>query len=230
MNRESFTMSRYITAFARARSLFVVFGLAACSPQVPKEDEVFPKKSAAGGSAGEDTAGNGGGGADNGGTGGTDNGGGGADNGGGGADNGGTGGTKTTGKSGSTGNATGSGGQAGGTAGGATGAGGTDATGGTTFNPLNEGLVAHYPFNEESGTIANNAVDPAKSGTYVGTVTHPSSSAKYGRSAYLRNSGSTDYIDLPKGLLSGLSATTISIWFKVYSDVRTTSLFVVGEG
>jgi hypothetical protein len=36
----------------------------------------------------------------------------------------------------------------------------------------------------------------------------------------LRNSGSTDYVDLSAGLFSGLAATTISVWFDDLSNTR----------
>lgn len=218
-------MSRSTAAVARTSSLFVVLGLAACSLQLPKENEVFPKKSAAGGTSGDA---------------------GGADAGAGGADE--RGGSSTKAKGGSSSKTEtsvgGSGGAAtsgsGGTTagiGGTTGTGGTDATGGTSStggttstvpSPLSIGLVAHYPFNEGGGTVVNNVVDPTKNGTYIGTVAHPN--GKFGPDAYLRNDGTLDFVELPPGLLTGLSAATISLWFKDRSNTRNSSLFVFGKG
>jgi len=59
-------------------------------------------------------------------------------------------------------------------------------------------------------------------------VTHPT--GKYGQSAFMRNLAPTDYIELPAGILNGLSATTISIWFRDYSSTRYSSLYVFGKG
>lgn len=212
-------MSRSTFAIARARYLFVVLGLAACSLQVPKENEVFEKKSAAGGTSGDA---------------------GGADAGAGGADAGAGGSTKAKGGSssktetavgGTGGAATSSIGGTTASSGGTDAVGGTSSVGGTTStvpSPLSIGLIAHYPFNEGSGTVVNNVVDPTKNGTYVGTVAHPT--GKFGPDAYLRNDGTLDFVELPPGLLTGLSAATISLWFKDRSNTRNSSLFVFGKG
>jgi hypothetical protein len=123
-------------------------------------------------------------------------------------------------------------GGAGGGAGGRGGAGGGGAGGsggGTTFNP-EQGLVAHYTFDETSGIVAANRIDSTKNGTYFGSVGHPT--GRFGRAFSVRNAtGSVDWVELPEGLLSTLSATTIIIWIRDLStDRKGGRLFDFGSG
>jgi len=126
-----------------------------------------------------------------------------------------------------------SGGAVAGTGGGDTagtaGAGGSVSTGGQhtggqgtggAIDPFSLGLVAHYKFDEPSGTVAENSIDSSKPGTLMGMATRVA--GKYGKAVRVRNDKvTTDFVALADGLLSGLSATTISMW--VY-DLSTTRL------
>ena len=118
----------------------------------------------------------------------------------------------------STGGSSGSGGStATAASGGTPGTGGNLATGGNA-DVLSIGLVHNYKFDETSGTVAVDSIDPTKNGTYMGSCSHVA--AHFGRGVQMRNAGSTDYVELAPGLLSGLSATTISIWFLDLSVTR----------
>lgn len=112
------------------------------------------------------------------------------------------------------GNATNTGGRvAGGAANGGAAQGGSGA-----FDP-NEGLTAYFPLDETSGTVAANLVDSNKSGSYFGACTHPA--GKRGMAVGVRNQPSnSDWVELPGGLLSGLSAATLSMWVRDLSTVR----------
>ncbi len=89
------------------------------------------------------------------------------------------------------------------------------------------GLVARFAFDDMGGSVASNANDPTKNGTYFGGCTHPA--GHFGTAVAIRNAASgsttppppaTDWIGLPDGLLSSLSATTISIWVRDMSTTR----------
>lgn len=110
-------------------------------------------------------------------------------------------------------------------------AGGTKASGGTTNGSggnggfdADSGLVAHFSFDESTGTVATNLKDNNKNGSYVGSCTHPA--GHLGGAVGLRNSnvtttGSSEWIELPAGLLSNLSATTVSLWVRDLSTSRS---------
>jgi hypothetical protein len=122
---------------------------------------------------------------------------------------------------------------AGASSGGTTGQGGqSHASGGATTGAhttagsfdAEAGLVAHFAFDESTGTVAANLKDASKNGTYVGSCTHPT--GQLGNAAGLRNansssSGTSDWIELPAGLLSSLAATTVSLWVRDLSTART---------
>ncbi len=100
-------------------------------------------------------------------------------------------------------------------------AGGATATGGVSAD---DGLIAHYPFDETSGTVAANAVDPARNGTYVGACTH--SPGRIGGAVQIRNlnsdvTGTSDWVSLPSGLFSDASAVTIALWVQALSSARS---------
>ena len=127
----------------------------------------------------------------------------------GGTDNGGTdnGGTSSTGGNAGT--------SSGGTSTGSSGSGGSSAT----FDP-ELGLVAHFPFDETSGTVVTNVTNSAKNGAYKGAPTHPL--GQLGNAVQLRNlsPSAPDWIELPAGLLSDLSTTTITLWARDLSPTR----------
>lgn len=119
---------------------------------------------------------------------------------------------------GTTGNGTG-----GTTSNGTGGAGGSNVgSGGTSGPTLDEGLVAHYAFDETSGEVAANRIDATKNGKYVGACTHPT--GRVGGAVGIRNISSTvssEWIELPVGLLGGLSTLTLSIWVRDLSTTRS---------
>jgi hypothetical protein len=126
---------------------------------------------------------------------------------------------KAGGGMGSGGASTGDAGAGGAGAGGAgAGAGGAGA-GGTQGFDAEDGLVAHFPFDEASGSVFENRKDPGRSATCSGTCTHPD--GRYGGAVGIRNLPiNVDWVDLPSGLLSGLSATTLSLWVRDLSTNR----------
>jgi hypothetical protein len=118
------------------------------------------------------------------------------------------------------------GGDSGGTSAGGTGAGGSDTagsnsggTGAVGFDPA-LGLVAHFPFDETSGSVVENLIDASKSGSYNGNCTHPD--GQLGKAVQMRNlsPSAPDWIELPAGLLSDLSTTTITLWTRALSPSR----------
>jgi hypothetical protein len=97
------------------------------------------------------------------------------------------------------------------------GAGTTSGSGGGGFD-AELGLVAHFAFDEPSGALVGNSSDPRRNGRCVGICTRPS--GRFGRAIGIRNSGSVDYVELPRGLLNGLSMTTMSLWVRDLSITR----------
>lgn len=96
---------------------------------------------------------------------------------------------------------------------------GGSAPGGSGAFEANAGLTAYFPFDETSGTVAANLVDGSKSGSYFGACTHPA--GKRGMAVGVRNQPTnSDWVELPAGLLSGLSAATLSIWVRDLSTAR----------
>jgi hypothetical protein len=81
-------------------------------------------------------------------------------------------------------------------------------------------LVAYFPFEDlETATEARNVVDPRNSGTYHGDCTHPAGVRR--NSVSLRNrTPTTDWVELPPGLLSELSELSLSIWVRDLSTAR----------
>jgi hypothetical protein len=94
-----------------------------------------------------------------------------------------------------------------------------EATGGNTSIGR---LLAHFPFDEQTGKTVDNRVDPQKPGTYVGDCTHPS--GRLDGAVAIRNiSGetvTTEWVELPADLLSALAEATLSIWVRDLSTAR----------
>lgn len=104
----------------------------------------------------------------------------------------------------------------GGTAGAAGYAGGLVGTGGAV-NPFSIGLVHHFKFD---GTLAD-TIDPTKVATLSGSgAAITMGGCKFGSCIQVRQLNGTDVVNLPDGLLSGLDATTISMWVLTLSNSR----------
>jgi len=210
----------------------LAWGLAACSLQVPSEDEIF---GAAGGKS-EARAGAAGGGTL------ASSGDGGADPLGEGGDSanpapGGSSGSGSAEASSGSGASSGSKGSAGSSAAaGSSGASGSNGTAGsngsagsTGFDPAT-GLVSLFAFDEPNGAVAANAKDSTKNAKCVGTCTRPT--GQLGQAFGLRNDVSpSDWIELPMGLLASRSAITLSAWLRDRSSSRSGApLFHFGVG
>jgi hypothetical protein len=193
---------------AVARSIIAASTLSvACSLQMPKENEIFSSAGAgAAVGAGGANAGVGGGPQADGSAGASGQGGASGSRPDSGSSTGGSIGSGTGGTSGSTGT------------GGTSGVGGAiDGGDGAAFDP-NDGLVALYTFDETSGVVAANSKDATMNGTYFGSCGHPN--GRFGKAVSMRNSTTQDWVELPPGLLSGLSAATIIIWVRDLSTDR----------
>lgn len=83
-------------------------------------------------------------------------------------------------------------------------------------------LVAHYPLDESSGTVAVDASGSGRNGTYVGG---PSLTGGEG----VRLDGTDDYVDLPDNLLAGLTSITVSAEVLVRA-AQGTPYFIYGFG
>jgi hypothetical protein len=97
---------------------------------------------------------------------------------------------------------------------------GNTATTGTKVSTPELGLIAHYAFDETTGEVALNQVDGTLNGRYVGSCDHPT--GRIGSAVGIRNLNgvSSDWIELPQGLLLGLEEATLSIWIRDLSTTR----------
>jgi hypothetical protein len=101
--------------------------------------------------------------------------------------------------------------------------GGGTGKGGAGGLDADDGLAAHFTFDEISGEVAENLKDTTKSGTYIGSCDHPK--GQVGGAVRIRNLnsdviGTSDWIELPAGLLSDFTTTTISLWIRDLSPSR----------
>jgi hypothetical protein len=101
--------------------------------------------------------------------------------------------------------------------------GGTSASSTSSVATLSDALFAYFSFDEVSGAAAANSVDATRNAAYVGACTHPQ--GRLGGAVQLRNfnsnvSGSSDWVELPPGLLSKLSSVTIALWVHDLSPTR----------
>lgn len=108
------------------------------------------------------------------------------------------------------------------------GSGGTGATSGETGGAaasavdIKRGLVAHYAFDEKSGDTVVNAKDSSQNGSCVGACLHPT--GVLGGAIGLRNSERNEnWVELPSGLLNGMTATTVVLWVRDLSSSRKDS-------
>ena len=100
---------------------------------------------------------------------------------------------------------------------------GTDPTNATSFNPLNKGLVAYYPFD-------GNANDFSGNGTHLmvfGPTQVDGRKGIQGDSAYVFREG--DYLLGVRNLgVVGNSARTISLWVRIDPSTQTSQLMGYG--
>jgi hypothetical protein len=96
----------------------------------------------------------------------------------------------------------------------------------TPFEPT-KGLVLHLPFDETSGTIAQDQTARDRDGNLIGAPTWEAT-GKIGGA--LRLNGSGQYVVLPRGMLRDLQETTIAAWFLWNGGALWQRLFDFGDG
>jgi uncharacterized protein len=95
----------------------------------------------------------------------------------------------------------------------------------TTTTPL-PAFVAHYPFDQSSGTSVTDATGNGKTGTLVGGATWVA-----GRSGNAVNlSGSSQYVSLPSGILAGAAAFSVACWLRLDTLGTWSRVFDFGSG
>ncbi len=86
-------------------------------------------------------------------------------------------------------------------------------------------FVAHYQFNETSGTAAADSTGNGRTATVAGGATWIA-----GRTGNAVNlSGSSQYVTVPAGILSGATAFTIAVWVRVDTIANWARLFDFGS-
>ncbi|BCJ75705.1 hypothetical protein CS0771_52490 [Catellatospora sp. IY07-71] len=94
----------------------------------------------------------------------------------------------------------------------------------TTTTPL-PAFVAHYLFNETSGTSAADATGNGKTATLAGGATWVA-----GRTGNAVNlSGTAQYVSLPSGILAGASAFSVATWVRLDTRTNWARLFDFGS-
>lgn len=87
-------------------------------------------------------------------------------------------------------------------------------------------FVAHYPFNETSGTSAADATGNGKTATLAGGAGW--TAGRTGNAVNLSGSGA--YVALPAAILAGATATTIAVWVRLDAATAWTRVFDFGSG
>jgi hypothetical protein len=87
------------------------------------------------------------------------------------------------------------------------------------------GLVAFYPFDEASGTTSADASGNNQTATMQGATFAP---GLRGNAATMN--GTTQYVSLPSGIVSGLTSFSISAWVFPNNTVAHTRIFDFGTG
>jgi hypothetical protein len=87
-------------------------------------------------------------------------------------------------------------------------------------------LVAHYQFNETSGTTA---ADSSGNGRNA-TVTSPATWVTGRAGNAISLSGSSQYVTLPAGILSGAGACSVAVWVRLDTQANWARLFDFGSG
>lgn len=86
-------------------------------------------------------------------------------------------------------------------------------------------FVAHYQFDETSGTSAADATGNGKTASVVGGTW---TAGRIGNAVNL--SGSSQYVSIPAGVLAGASACTIATWVRLDTIANWTRIFDLGTG
>gem|GEM_PF-1408924 len=86
--------------------------------------------------------------------------------------------------------------------------------------------VALYPFDQASGTVANDISAHGQNGTLVGGATF--AAGLIGNAVNL--SGANQYVDLPDGLVSGCSDFTFAAWVRLAANPDWNRVFDFGSG
>jgi hypothetical protein len=87
-------------------------------------------------------------------------------------------------------------------------------------------FVAHYQFNEASGTSAADATGNGKTATVNGGGTWIA--GRIGNAVNL--SGTSQYVSIPAGILAGASACTIATWVRLDTIANWVRIFDLGTG
>jgi len=93
-------------------------------------------------------------------------------------------------------------------------------------SPPQGGLVAHYKFDESSGSQASDSSGNGKTGTLNGGASW--TSGKSGNAVNL--SGNSQYVSLPSGIVSGLNDFTVAAWVKLDTRSNWARIFDFGTG
>lgn len=88
-------------------------------------------------------------------------------------------------------------------------------------------LIAHYPFDQTAGTTATDASGNGRTGVLVGGATWVG--GRVGSNA-LRLSGSSQYVDLPDGLVQGCTDFTWAGWVNLAASSNWARIFDFGIG
>lgn len=95
----------------------------------------------------------------------------------------------------------------------------------TSTTPLPE-LLAHYQFNETTGTVAADASGNGRTASLVGGASWVA-----GRSGNAVNlSGTSQYVALPSGILAGAAAGTVATWVRLDTVANWQRVFDFGSG
>jgi len=87
-------------------------------------------------------------------------------------------------------------------------------------------LIAHYPFNQSSGTSAPDASGKGKTGTLVGGATWVAGTLGNA----VRLTGSNQYVDLPDALVQGCTDFTFAGWVNLAANPNWARIFDFGSG
>jgi DUF1680 family protein len=95
----------------------------------------------------------------------------------------------------------------------------------TTVTPP-PAFIAHYPFDQSSGTTVPDATGNGRTATLVGGATWVA-----GRSGNAVNlSGTSQYVALPSGILAGASAFSVAAWVRLDTVATWSRVFDFGSG
>jgi DUF1680 family protein len=95
-----------------------------------------------------------------------------------------------------------------------------------TGTPALPAFVAHYPFDETSGTTAADATGNGRTATLAGGVTRVA--GRTGNAVSL--SGTAQYVSLPSGILAGATAFSVALWVRLDTIATWSRVFDFGTG